>query len=332
MTKAFQDVPRRKKRCFLTHVALICDRTDIQPLLPQVIVANERTMPLGMMAELRAAAPANVYLVRQTSSWNNSDLCRRIVRWIALALQGFRDTLQPVLLFDAVRIHSTPEVLQECWRCNIWPVLVPARTTWLLQPLDTHGFRPFKAQLRESYQEGRVAAGASDLDIRLFLPCLYESIRLILQGRRWAGAFAADGFCQGQGHVCESVRRELQLGGGGPLQLPSSRPTLEQLQSCFPRRARIPLELLWRAFDGPASSVAPAGPLAGGAPRRPVEEVPALMLGRTRADHRRAEAAEASQAAVVSADAAEAVAVRPLIARGRRLPWARARATAEELS
>ena len=55
---------RAKRRCCLTHVAFICDRPDIQPVLPQVLIANETTLPASQLAALQAAAPANVYLVR----------------------------------------------------------------------------------------------------------------------------------------------------------------------------------------------------------------------------------------------------------------------------
>jgi hypothetical protein len=114
---------------------------------------------------------------------------------------------------------------------------------------------------------------------------------------------------------------------GVPLEIPSSRPTLEQLQSCFPRRARIPSARLWQPFDGPVAPVASSSSSAGGARRKLVEDAVVLKLGRTRAAHK---LAEASQAAVAIAGPAEAVVVQPLVARGRRLP--RARAVVEELS
>ena len=66
-----QRAPRAKRRCCLTHVGLICDRPDLQPLLPQVIIGNERTFPKASFAALQAACPPNVVLVRQKSAWND---------------------------------------------------------------------------------------------------------------------------------------------------------------------------------------------------------------------------------------------------------------------
>ena len=44
-----QKISQGRRRCHFTHVGLICDRTDLQPLLPQVIVGNERTFKAGDM-------------------------------------------------------------------------------------------------------------------------------------------------------------------------------------------------------------------------------------------------------------------------------------------
>ena len=51
--EAFQRVAKGNRRCYLTHVALICDRADIQPLLPQTLIGNEHTFPARSMAALR---------------------------------------------------------------------------------------------------------------------------------------------------------------------------------------------------------------------------------------------------------------------------------------
>ena len=311
-----QRIPRARRRCCLTHVAFICDRTDLQPLMPQVIVANEATFPARAMARLRSLCPANVYLVRQKSAWNDHSLCALIIRWLALALRPRIANLQPVLLLDAVRIHTAPAVLAACYRAGIWAVVVPAQTTWLLQPLDTHAFLAFKARLRDAYQQARIEAAAGDLNIEQFLLCLCRAIRNVLQGRRWSAAFDANGFSNGQMQVSRSVKRRLEVGADDPLHVPSSRPTVEQLQCCFPRRARVPVAALWRHFDGPpaapaASSSSARGPSSAVAIARGASEVRAA---RTRSEHRRA------QAVVEAVGEAEVVAVSSGVARASRLP------------
>ena len=87
---AVQHVPIAKRRTYLTHVAFVCDDPAIQPLLPQVVIGNERTIKVRQLAALRAACPANVRILRQRSAWVNAPLIAQIVRWL-----DFCSLLQP---------------------------------------------------------------------------------------------------------------------------------------------------------------------------------------------------------------------------------------------
>jgi hypothetical protein len=121
-------------------VAFICEKPEIQPLLPQVIVGNHATFLVRDLAALQAAAPPNVHLVRQKSAWNNQQLMCRIINMLGLALRGYLAEWQPILLLDCSRVHLHAMVFNRCLANNIWPIVVPAKLTWLLQPCDTHAF------------------------------------------------------------------------------------------------------------------------------------------------------------------------------------------------
>jgi hypothetical protein len=75
-------------------VALIRDKTDIQPLLLQAIVGNEATF-------LVKKIPLNVHLASQKSAWNNLGLMARIFTILALTLRRHLAESQPILLLDA---------------------------------------------------------------------------------------------------------------------------------------------------------------------------------------------------------------------------------------
>ena len=163
-----QKVSQGKRRCCLTHVGLVCDRSDIQPLLPQVLVGTEATFKASEMSRLVAASPPNVHLVRQRSAWNNAALMKRIIKLLAKALQPFLGSLQPILLLDAVRVHLVASVLGACVAAGIWPIVVPARMTWLLQPLDTHCFWSYKLALKKAYQDRRALVVDGRLSVMFF--------------------------------------------------------------------------------------------------------------------------------------------------------------------
>ena len=52
-----QKVNRNTRKTCLTHVALVCDRPDIQPLLPQVAIGNEHTFTARDWPALLGRAP-----------------------------------------------------------------------------------------------------------------------------------------------------------------------------------------------------------------------------------------------------------------------------------
>ena len=228
-----QKASRSMRRTCMTHVAFVCDRPDIQPLLPQVVIGNERTFPAAAFAGLVGSAPRNVHLVRQKSAWNNSALFVSILKALAAVLAPYLDELQPVLLMDACKVHSTQAVLRACWAGKLWPILVPAKLTWLLQPCDTHAFLRYKEVLKAEYQKAQASTADGQLNIGQFLGALYGTIRSTLQGRRWALAFDEDGFGHGQSSLSSFALRQLEY--DRPPSASSALPTAEQVRLCLPK-------------------------------------------------------------------------------------------------
>ena len=91
---------------------------------------------------------------------------------------------QPVLPLDTVKFHYGQTVLAACRRAGIWVILVPPRLTWLLQPLDTSAFHPFKVALAQAYLRARASTADGQTSLSDFIPCICTAIRTILQGRQ----------------------------------------------------------------------------------------------------------------------------------------------------
>ena len=192
------NVPLSRRRTYMTYVALACDTPAAQRVLPQVIVGNFHTLPAKCMGALRAPLPANVTLLRQRSAWNNNLLCATIIRMIAAALAPFAGASQPVIFFDAARCHLNWNGFAACARFGIWPILVPAKLTWLLQPLDTHVFASFKRRAQAAALRVRCAGEKEGNVLKQVLAARCEAIETILLGSAWAHAFASNGFSDGQ--------------------------------------------------------------------------------------------------------------------------------------
>ena len=257
--RAVQRVPRSARRTFLTHVALICDDPAVQPFMPQIVVVNERTINMQSWRAVQASCPAGVRLVRQKSAWNNAELCARIVRWLAAAVAPFTSTTQVVLLFDAAKQHVTPQVLRACAAVKIWPIVIPAGLTWLLQPLDTHVFALYKIRLQKAYHTARIKTEDGHVAIAEFLPCVYAAISETLDGQDWSSAFERNGFSVDQAKISARVRKALPAEGA--MHACSSRPIDAELLLCLPRRCKLDLRLFWKPFKSRfrPSALAPFG-------------------------------------------------------------------------
>ena len=260
-----QNASRGKQRSYLTHVAFICDDAGVQAVLPQILVGNKRTLPARQLAALTARLPPRVHLLREKSAWVTAELCVKIVGLLGAAVAPYLDRCQPIMLLDGLQQHIHRTVLSACVAARIWPIVVPAKMTWLLQPLDTHAFLRYKAHLQRVHQAASARAPDGVVSLGGFVDCIYTAIREVLDVGRWASAFDADGFGIGQGGVSCRVRAQLQL--EAPLAINSERPTLVQLQSCFPKRAAVPTLTIWSPFDPPvargAAVTIPTGGWAG---------------------------------------------------------------------
>ena len=180
-----QNASRAKQRTFLTHVAFICDDPLIQAALPQIVIANTRTIPGRMLAALEATCPPQFRLLTGATAWVTARVCAQIVRWLAAALAQFAADLQPVLLLDACRQHLSNGVFAACSATRIWPLVVPAKMTWLLQPLDTHAFFSYKARLRVCYQAACIASDVGSVDVAGRDSCNAGGVSLPPDKRTW---------------------------------------------------------------------------------------------------------------------------------------------------
>jgi hypothetical protein len=235
---------------FFTHVAIICNKPEIQPLLPQVIFVGAKSITEAEWVDVTSNLPRNVYIKRMPKGWNNTQQHRIIIRILGLILQPFLSTMQPILSFDAAPLHLASDVLREMTLAGIWYIVIPARLTWMLQPLDSHAFILFKNWLRRHFTD---AAGDGDTRsfMRRMLDLVIGAIRYVLQGHKWQKAFEKNGFAPDVGLVSEFVQHQC---GPEPMPpLPLACPTADQLRLCWPRNRAFEEEVVMSGI--PASGV-----------------------------------------------------------------------------
>ena len=255
--QAWRTIPRQRQsrsnvRMFFTHVAIICNKPDIQPLLPQVIFVGAKSITEVEWLDVTSNLPRNVYIKRMPKGWNNTQQHRVIIRILGLILQPFLETMQPILSFDVAPLHLAPEVLREITSAGMWYLVIPARLTWMLQPLDSHAFILFKNWLRRHFTDN---AGNGDTRsfMRRMLDLVIGAIRHVLQGHRWQKAFDKNGLGHDLNAISEFVRH--QCGPQPLLPLPIGCPSADQLRLCWPRNRPFDEDVI---MEGIPASIAPA--------------------------------------------------------------------------
>ena len=143
---------------------------------------------------------------------------------------------------------------------------MPAKLTWLLQPLDTDVFSRYNHYLRHRYlqllcdsHDGRVAA------VSIIL-AMHDACREVLQGTAWAAMFVRNGFGASQRLVKQSIQEELEV--DEVARVGSALPTLAQLAAVFPNRLDIPNNDLFYPLHSAGPCCGACSASSGGASAR----------------------------------------------------------------
>ena len=240
---------RGQLRRAFSHVAIICDDVSLQPHLPQVLLVNERTVTAEQHRRWTSLPGCNAKLWRGKSAWINDEVFAKIVRELGKVLRVRAGDCQAILLLDAHVCHFSKATLAACRDYDIWPVIIPARMTSLLQPLDTHVFARFKMFLRTRLHQLMLTGVNEDLTSEQVIDALLHAIKGVMQRHSWAPAFAKNGF----GPTFEVRAHLLEiLAWHTPPVIDLELPAYSQFVHCFPARRHIPFMQLLSGVLPPA--------------------------------------------------------------------------------
>ena len=201
-------VGRSLQRTNLTYVALISDDAEFSAQLPQFIIGNRRSFPATRYGTYFQEAPRNVWLLVADTAWNTHVIMKKIIRVLALVGRVVRPNAQIVLCLDTHQSHIHEEVFATYHEEGIRPLLIPARTTSLLQPLDVWVFRVFKERLRRRFHDLHADA-QGPADVPSLLAALYDAIDATILQRAWPHIFAECGLSHQQQHVSDFLQKHI---------------------------------------------------------------------------------------------------------------------------
>ena len=241
------------RRGNVTYIASICNDEEVNKILPQILLGNSHRFLKRLLKDAEAAVGDTVVIWRENSAWNNHYLLQKYIHLLCGRLREYLDHREVILLMDMAPCHMHPSVFALARRKGIRIVLIPAGLTGLLQPLDTHVFRQFRARMQHWWLESKSSASDGAVSLLAWLGLVRRSIDDIVLGKDWQHAFEHTGVLSGQ--VNMSSKSLKAFGWESPPCVGDGLPGLGQAAAMFPRRSSANVEawVHWR----PAPKYAP---------------------------------------------------------------------------
>ena len=197
------------RRSAVTLVASVCDDTEIQPLLPQIILGNTRVLAKGDAQKINAEPDARVYCLRQKNGWVNEEILSKIIELMGVALKPWQQTRYFLLRVDACPRHCSAQVVRACNKAGLRVCYVAASMTSILQPCDTHVFARLKRVLRAGLEILRLRSETGETQTCEVLKLIGEAVHGVLNNYAWKEAFCRTGLRDLHCEVSKSTLRKL---------------------------------------------------------------------------------------------------------------------------
>ena len=256
--KPIQKISHGAKRQCLTHVAMITNVPEAQAMLPQILLGNEHVIPASAVTALQTAVHPSIKIWRRKSSWVNHEVMKEIAREISTALSPWKTTHRIILLLDCCPAHLDAGYVTILGNQGIGTVFVPAKLTWLLQPLDTHAFSAYKVAVANRYRRFLLKSESTQVKTEDCLRVIADTIPDQLHKKNWARAFDGNGF-GGRHAAPETIRQSIwdSLEEDRDISILDTLPTLEQFECIFPAKREAPLTALLNLFRRDPRSAPP---------------------------------------------------------------------------
>ena len=142
---------------------------------------------------------------------------------------------------DAHVCHFADGTLAAAYSQGIWPCIIPASMTAVLQPLDVYVFSRFKAFFRVKLHQHMMQGPNEDISTSAVLDALMHTMKAVLQRHSWSAVFDDCGFgsvFSPRAHLLDTLEWNQKP------DIASDLPTLQEFQACFPRGKHINFQLL----------------------------------------------------------------------------------------
>ena len=197
-----EHINRSKTHSYISYCAMIASEPLISSILPQVLLASRKTMNRSVEQHGDIVLGIQTHLWVRNSSWMTQDIFLEILDLLLEALEPYMCYYEFILVFDASRVHLSRDIASKMMISGVRIVVVPAKLTWLLQPLDTHIFANFKNTLRKKLHDVAICAENGVIDDMTWIGTVAECIKLLQESTdTHVRAFARNGMLGNQEYM-----------------------------------------------------------------------------------------------------------------------------------
>ena len=216
------------------HIGMVTNVERYQHLLPQIILGANSKFTLKLMRSL-GKIRHSVDFVRAKSAWVNTAVMMNVLSRLKDSLAHIPNS-QVILLLDSHKAHLNKNVLELAVSLNIWVLVVPAKLTWLLQPLDAHVFAKYKKYLRDQLRTTMLAnRTVTDPE---WMKMLISVATTFIQ-RDWGNAFDSLGITGKPGTLSETIKSYCPQASSAAVAAPSM-PSYGDISAVLPCNLRSP--------------------------------------------------------------------------------------------
>ena len=252
-----------RRRSTMSLLAFVSDDMEVQAVLPQILVGNTHVLSVGDQQHLSAALrETTIFVLRKKSAWAGTDLLCKVFRLLGKALEGMFPTRHILFSMDANPSHLTDRVVRAAATAGVFLHFVPAGLTPWLQPLDAYCFAALKHAVRHQFEQRQLTSAIGAVSTLQMCEIICEADQATLTQKSWAHAFRGCGFGEQQRSLGKRLRRRLAWPDSSPV-VPSSLPSLQQLQKVLTDRKRLPIGWLFHLCNEAAGAAQAATTEAG---------------------------------------------------------------------
>ena len=256
---------RAQMRGSMSLICFVCDFQPLQEILPHIVLVPRRFAPQRLGAELKnnAIPPRQIWIVDK--AWMTTQLMVQVMTQLHQCFKKWSETPRMMLTADAFRAHIAPAVWRKMAQLGIHYLVIPPKVSWTLQPCDTRAFVKLKMRLGVEMQLTRARSLVDMFGVVAVVSALTKAVITTIVNGDYRVAFWELGLTGVQACVSQTLLDKLKLEGRPAVS--HELPTMQDLQQCFPRGARIPLDDMFRVVlsdhplrtatvtaDAPASS------------------------------------------------------------------------------